>query len=407
MRIDGNSAFGQDLGLQTYPKASASYVISDESFWPTALGAMKLRAAYGWAGRAPGAFDAIRTWTPQLFLGGGGTALIPRNPGNPQLGPERSREVELGFDASILRERVTADFSWYHRVTNDALLNVARPASMGNTNAQLENVGKFENKGVELTLTGRIVDRADFGVELMTTLATNFSEVLEVGSATIFTVQVGQPAPVVRSQKLRNPYAFEDPDFEEDTEGFYGPNLPTHTVVVAPTVRFPGNVTLSARGEYQGGAWISQGAAHFLAQRGPYGTPSCDEVYRIVPWAEYDGPYANAVRKTHPNLGQITALDRARCYRTTPVGDLFKWPADFFKVREITLQAPLPLRLRNVQSTTVTLSLRNIFTFQSARNRSQDPDAGATGNSVEGLTFQFLDAIPAPAEFTVSIRSTF
>lgn len=407
VRIDGNSAFGEDLGLQAYPKASASYVISEEPFWPAVLGTMKLRAAYGWAGRAPGAFDAIRTWTAQQFLGGGGTALVPRNPGNPQLGPERSREVELGFDAAVLNERLTADFSWYHRVTSDALLAVSRPPSQGNTNAQLENVGKFENTGIELGVTSRLLERDDFGIELAATLATNFSKVLEVGDATVFTIQEGYSAPVVRSLKVRNAFEFADPVFEEDTEGFYGPNLPTHTFTLSPTIRFPRNVTLTARAEYQGGAWISQGAAHFLAQRGPYGTPSCDEVYRIVPWAEYDGPYDNATRRTHPNLGRVNAVDRARCYRTTRVGDLFKWPADFVKVREITLQAPLPWQLPGTQSSTVTFSLRNILTFVSARNRSQDPDAGPTGNTVDGLTFQFLDAIPAPAEFTVSFRTTY
>jgi hypothetical protein len=175
-------------------------------------------------------------------------------------------------------------------------------------------------------------------------------------------------------------------------------------VTVSPTIHFPRNVTLTARGEYQGGAWISQAAANFLAQRGPYGTPSCDAVYRIVPWSEYDGP--TGTRRTHPNLGRVNAVDRARCYRTSD-GDLFKWPADFLKLREITLQAPLPFQLKGTQSTILTLSVRNIRTLLNPRNRSQDPDAGATGNSVEGLTFQFLDAIPAPAEFTVSFRTTF
>jgi TonB-dependent starch-binding outer membrane protein SusC len=408
VRVDGYSAFGADLGpLQTYPKGSASYVISDEPFWPEALGTVKLRAAYGWAGRAPGAFDAFKTWTPQGFIGGGGSALIPRNRGNPQLAPERSRELELGFDAAVLDERLTADFSWYHRVTDDALLSVSYPASMGFLSPQLENVGTFENKGIELSATARLLNRTDVSVDLAATLATNYSRVLEVGKPTVNTIVVGQPAPVVRSLKVRNAFEFADPEFEPDSLGFYGPNLPTHIITVSPTIRFRRSVTLTARAEYQAGAWINQAAAHFLAQRGPYGTPSCDEVYRIVPWEEYDGPYPNATRKTHPNLGRVNAIDRARCYRTTRVGDLFKWPADFFKIREITVQAPLPFHLRGARSTTVTLSLRNIFTLLPARNRSQDPDAGATGNTVEGLTFQFLDAIPAPAEFTLSIRTTF
>src|SRR5690606_31526182 len=64
VRVDGNSAFGEGLGLQPYPKASVAYVVSDESFWNPSWGVVKLRAAYGQAGRAPGAFDAVRTWQP-------------------------------------------------------------------------------------------------------------------------------------------------------------------------------------------------------------------------------------------------------------------------------------------------------------------------------------------------------
>ncbi|MBK8059922.1 MAG: TonB-dependent receptor [Gemmatimonadetes bacterium] len=61
-RMDGNSAFGKDFGFQFYPKVSGSWVVSDEGFWNDNLGTLKLRAAYGQAGRAPGAFAAVRTY---------------------------------------------------------------------------------------------------------------------------------------------------------------------------------------------------------------------------------------------------------------------------------------------------------------------------------------------------------
>jgi hypothetical protein len=63
LRVDGSSVFGTGFGLQAYPKVSASYVISEEGFWKESWGEMKLRGALGSAGRAPGAFDAIRTAT--------------------------------------------------------------------------------------------------------------------------------------------------------------------------------------------------------------------------------------------------------------------------------------------------------------------------------------------------------
>jgi hypothetical protein len=191
-------------------------------------------------------------------------------------------------------------------------------------------------------------------------------------------------------------------------DGFFGPNLPTKIVTLAPTVRLPKQITVTARAELQTGAFYTQGASHFLAQRGPYGTPSCDEVYRYVPWSEYDGPayYASSVKRTHPNLDHVTAVDRMRCYKTVPTTDLFTWAADFWKMREVTVQAPLPWRIPRIQSAIVTLSARNFLTKKLNGNRSSDPEVGGNA-SVDGLTFGVSDAIPAPAEFTFSIRATF
>ena len=84
VRVDGNSAFGSGFGLQAYPKVSASWVLHEESFWNDSWGQMKLRAAWGSAGRAPGAFDAVKTWDPA----GWGTvaAYLPPEPGESEPG---------------------------------------------------------------------------------------------------------------------------------------------------------------------------------------------------------------------------------------------------------------------------------------------------------------------------------
>ena len=89
LRVDGNSAFGSGFGLQVYPKVSGSWVISDESFWSPGWGSLKLRAAYGQSGRAPGAFDAVRTWDPVGFAGS--PAFTPENRGQPGPGPRGDR----------------------------------------------------------------------------------------------------------------------------------------------------------------------------------------------------------------------------------------------------------------------------------------------------------------------------
>ncbi|MGH7713141.1 MAG: TonB-dependent receptor domain-containing protein, partial [Gemmatimonadaceae bacterium] len=61
LRVDNNSAFGEDLKWVTYPKVDASWVASDEAFWPWkgTVSSFRLRAAYGESGRQPQTFSAL------------------------------------------------------------------------------------------------------------------------------------------------------------------------------------------------------------------------------------------------------------------------------------------------------------------------------------------------------------
>ena len=122
VRFDDNSAFGTDFNAAVYPKASGSWVMSEEDFWPDPLGVdeFRLRGAWGKSGQQPDAFAASRLYTP--ITGPGQGALTPLAIGNPDLGPEVGRELELGFDASLLDDRVGLEFTWYSRVTKDAIV---------------------------------------------------------------------------------------------------------------------------------------------------------------------------------------------------------------------------------------------------------------------------------------------
>src|SRR5439155_92924 len=151
-RFDGNTAFGRSLGLQAYPKVSGSYVISDEPFWPARLGELKLRGALGWSGRAPGAFDAVRSW--RAVTSSGQSGYEPGSVGDTLIGPERTREAELGLDAALLGNRLTIAATWYHRLTTDALYSVRQISSLGFPQSQTANVGSMSNKGIELSARG-------------------------------------------------------------------------------------------------------------------------------------------------------------------------------------------------------------------------------------------------------------
>jgi hypothetical protein len=72
------------------------------------VSSLKLRAAWGQAGNAPGPLDAARTYTTSVVTDSNGTSSALRygSPGNPDLRPERGSEIEVGFESTLLGDRV-------------------------------------------------------------------------------------------------------------------------------------------------------------------------------------------------------------------------------------------------------------------------------------------------------------
>jgi TonB-dependent SusC/RagA subfamily outer membrane receptor len=393
LRVDGNSAFGRNLGLQPYPKASASYVISDEAFWPERVGTLKLRAAYGHAGRAPGAFDAVRTWSAVGF--GGNAAFYPGSVGNPDLGPERTRETELGFDGSFLGRRANVEFTYYRQVTTDALMNVRQVPSLGFLGTQLENVGTIRNTGIEVALRTTPVDRPRFAWDLGFSLATNNNKVLDLGRATPFEigarslVEVGGWVPGVYGRRLLNPDARAEPVFATANGGrhVFGPNLPTHTFGVNSELRLPAGVRLSGRAELQGGNYIHVDADRNLAIRGVL--PACAAVYPII---------------NTPERERLTANERARCDVRIAEGtySLFVYPADFMKLRDLTLLVPVPARAVRGRTASFSLSLQNVRLWLNKEFTAWDPEMMQDGPG--GAVRQITEDLPAPYRVTASLR---
>jgi len=375
-------------------------VISDEPFWPGTLGTAKLRAAYGFAGRAPGVFDAVRTWNAGAFAGQ--TAFVPDNLGNQALGPEKSGELELGFDAAARDDRLSLTFTYYHRRTVDALFAVPQPASTGFVGAQLENVGELSASGIEASLEASVLRRSWLTWDVGSTIATNHTNVVSTGGVIFYNIVPGQPAPVWRGAKVTNRDAFADPVYELD--GFIGPTLPT--VIISPftTLKLPHGLLLTARGEYQGGAWGQDFPSRLVAQRGPRGPVGCDDVYKIVPWASYTGP-------GDPNapaaISQVRALDRARCYKNAR-SDVWFMPLDFFKLREVTLQVPIPARfIPRATSAFASLSFHNLWRWTNSEFASFDPELIGSRDNVNQLFSSITDQLPPPATATFSLKLTF
>jgi TonB-linked SusC/RagA family outer membrane protein len=180
-RIDGSSVFGVNERNQFYPKASVSYVLSEEQFWKDYVARFvnnfKIRTAWGQAGNltAIGPFDRLTNYFPVSM--NGQTGLIsPSQLGNTELKPERQTEKEFGIDMSLLNNRLGLEFTYYNQDIQDLLLNRTLAPSTGAT-SRIENIGRMTNVGYEILLTATAIQTKDFRWELTTTYSTNQNEV--------------------------------------------------------------------------------------------------------------------------------------------------------------------------------------------------------------------------------------
>ena len=274
-RIDQNSAFGADSRSATYPKLSASWVAIEQKA-SGLVNSLRLRAAYGASGQQPGPLDAIQyyTGTTNAVFGGnqpgvslGNLINFNSGLGNRTLRPERSQEVETGFDVGLLGGRVNLEATYYRKNTKDALVQRLLAGSLGSANARTDNVGRVRNEGFELSLFSRIVDASSFQWDAQLEVSGNRNRLTELADGvpplTGFGYQqrVGYPLYGGWWPRIKN---FGDADGNgiitpnevttSDTAEFLGPTIPTRTVALNNNITlFKGKLRIGGQVEYKGG----------------------------------------------------------------------------------------------------------------------------------------------------------
>ncbi len=183
VRIDGNSAFGVNYGFQVYPKIDAAYNLP-ANVLPGLISSTKVRAAVGMAGKAPGAFAQFQTYVPNTVLEDV-AGVRPSNPGNSDLEPENKLEYEAGLEMGLWNDRIGVDATYWHALTQNALLGIALPPSEGFSSSRLENVGEILNRGVEVALNTTIIDQSSFRWSTGVNFEWIHNEILDLGETAV------------------------------------------------------------------------------------------------------------------------------------------------------------------------------------------------------------------------------
>ncbi len=145
-----------------YPKANLAVNIHNFGVFGDGevISVLKPRVAYGESGRFSNFVDRFSLMNAQFIDGVSGLSVANLR-GNPDVGPERQKELEFGLDLELFSNRVRIEATAYNKAIDDLLLTTNVPTSSGFTTA-VKNAGEFENRGIELGLMANVVDGADF-----------------------------------------------------------------------------------------------------------------------------------------------------------------------------------------------------------------------------------------------------
>ncbi len=167
----------------------------------------------------------------------------------------------------------------------------------------------------------------------------------------------------------------------------FGPAQPTPILSPTLTVTTWKGISISARGEYQGGAFINEDASFQALSRSVL-WPTCQRAYP-------------AIAAQQP----LTPRETLTCIPRNARSDMFIFPADFFKIRDITITVPLGKFVTGTASSSLVLSAQNIF-----RRNFGIPlfDPKISGNDGFNAPVRYIsEHMPAPATFLTSLRMSF
>lgn len=193
-RRDGSSKFGRNKRFANFPSIGLGYVMSEEPWFNKGIvNYLKLKASWGKSGNSNipyseqwATFDYILPGQTNNGLSyNGQPTAVQRKLANPNLSWEVATTTEGGFDIGMFNDRFTAGVTYYNKTTTDALLRIALQASAGLEDLNYySNVGKIENKGLEIEFTSHNITNKTFSWTTEFNIAFNKNKVLDVGTAT-------------------------------------------------------------------------------------------------------------------------------------------------------------------------------------------------------------------------------
>lgn len=175
LRYEGSTKFGEDNKWGYFPAASAAWELANMDFLKEhndIVNSLKVRASYGVTGRSGfSPYQSLATYGSNSTHKGTSNYLMngswiggygpTKNP-NPDLGWERSIDINVGVDFALLKNRIRGSIDYFTRQSKDLLYTYTAPQPPMIYSTILVNVGTTTNRGIELSLSGEPVQTKNF-----------------------------------------------------------------------------------------------------------------------------------------------------------------------------------------------------------------------------------------------------
>ncbi len=208
LRTDGSSKFKKDNRWGTFPSISFGWNISKEDFMKKTDLDLKLRASYGKTGNQ----DGIGNYAYQPLIAGGQnygglSGISVSSFGNEDLTWEKADQYDIGFDISLLKNRLNLSVDAYYKKTTDLLYSMPIHSTSGMTSI-ISNIGSMENKGLEFTANsnfrlGKVKWTSNFNI------ATNKNKILSLIENDNNAISIGDNRALKVGRDIGSYYLFE------------------------------------------------------------------------------------------------------------------------------------------------------------------------------------------------------
>ncbi|WP_028667450.1 SusC/RagA family TonB-linked outer membrane protein [Runella zeae] len=404
LRADGSTKFGGNNKYGYFPSFAAKWKIMNESFAPKALfDDLAVRVGYGLTGNQSiphnlyDRRDRYSGWGINQGadnIEGGGLNAVAFN--NPNLKWETTSSINIGLDFAILKNRISGTIDFYQKNTRDLLFYVvsAQPAPTPFTWKNLDT--DIENRGVEISLTGAVVDQKDFGWEVLLNagfnknLVKNLSGVFDTGEINGQGLTGAFAQRIAAGQPLFAYFLREFGGYDENGNSLY-PNgdfqqflngkspLPTATGGLTNNFRYKNfDLSLFFNGVFGNYLYSNTENAFFTK-----------------------GSFANG-----RNVTKDVVSSKEGPLNAPDVSTRFLQKGDFVRLQNLNLSYRFPLQSKTISNLRVFLTGQNLMTF--TKYTGQDPEV-STNKSINGIPSFGIDytAYPRARTWTIGANISF